>query len=391
MTWNEFYGYCEFGKSYYDLTSWEKKEVIELSNKSVFTNVRFISLIYIVIQGIYLADGFINDIFNSYFGIVYLAGLGIAIAASIGMLLLTSFKKALMNSIQPITFCYYVILTIGMLMCFAASLLLDSQNPTVVLLTYIVLTVCPLYKLIYNIIIFFEVLIGVTGLVIAYGKGINASEILIIYTVIIITFVAINYIRSSFMRGFYHQYKNKQMNKELEKLSTTDFLTSLPNRTALNDFVTVNVNNAALQKKTCGVAMIDIDNFKSFNDYYSHMIGDKCLKQIGEEIKRVSKKYEMNAFRYGGEEFIIIDLNSNIDRMEDISREIVKSVENLKIFRADLDENHQNVTISLGSVVGLLRVPEDYNDYLKIADDNLYKSKKSGKNRYTINEIKRGA
>jgi len=120
--------------------------------------------------------------------------------------------------------------------------------------------------------------------------------------------------------------------------------------------------------------MMDIDNFKRFNDTYGHMEGDQVLTRFAEVIRRSIRKVDQ-ACRYGGEEFIVILPETTADHgvrvAERIRNEFKKEVFTPK---AGITEQ---VTVSIG--VAQLTPPEESADFIKRADKRLYKAKEQGK------------
>lgn len=125
--------------------------------------------------------------------------------------------------------------------------------------------------------------------------------------------------------------------------------------------------------KSSYVCMYDIDNFKKINDTYGHDFGDEVIKAIA-GVSKKEVRYKGKAFRYGGEEFILILKNINEKQALRIAENIREAVENLSF------SNQYKVTISVG-----ITVVEDNKDVtFKKVDKKLYTSKKNGKNKITV-------
>lgn len=122
---------------------------------------------------------------------------------------------------------------------------------------------------------------------------------------------------------------------------------------------------------TVSIIMLDIDNFKKINDKHGHPGGDKVLKEIAQRIQKSIRRQDVLA-RYGGEEFIIGLPGAQEQEAFDIAQRIRKTIERGNI-------NNILVTASLG--VSEMKDPnEKPDDFIKRADQALYKSKKSGRN-----------
>ena len=130
--------------------------------------------------------------------------------------------------------------------------------------------------------------------------------------------------------------------------------------------------------------MLDIDYFKNYNDKNGHQAGDYLLKEISLIFKNSLRNKDVVA-RYGGEEFIILLPEADSNNALQISERLRKSVENYN-FRFKENQPDNKVTISLG-LTTIITKCIDTNDIIKEADKNLYKSKKSGRNKITSSII----
>ena len=117
--------------------------------------------------------------------------------------------------------------------------------------------------------------------------------------------------------------------------------------------------------------MMDIDNFKKVNDTYGHQKGDEVLVRLGQILKDM-KSSDIQPFRYGGEEFVLVVYSRSLPLVVNIAEHV------RKIFEAQEWDFGAHITISLGCAVS-----DDGDDVVKCADDNLYISKKTGKNKVT--------
>ncbi len=170
--------------------------------------------------------------------------------------------------------------------------------------------------------------------------------------------------------------------KRAEQKSNTDLLTGLGNRYALRQEAERLIKEAGRTKQHIGVGVLDIDCFKQKNDTYGHIEGDECLRQIG-KILLESVKGVGHAYRFGGDEFVILMHDGNEQGIKTLAEKIKHELHALQI------ENINSLvlpvlTISQGYASF---VPEeDTNDekLLIHADKALYEAKKAGKNGYYI-------
>jgi len=166
----------------------------------------------------------------------------------------------------------------------------------------------------------------------------------------------------------------KKIHLKLDRLASIDELTKLPNRRSLHEKLTTFLLFKERNNNPLSVVFIDVDNFKNINDTKGHHVGDKILKSLAETLNKNIRKSDFVA-RWGGEEFVILLINTDINQGQIIAEQLRSKVANSSDL---LNINQQQVTISLGitEVTG-----EDTMDtVLKRADDALYKAKSKGKN-----------
>ena len=125
--------------------------------------------------------------------------------------------------------------------------------------------------------------------------------------------------------------------------------------------------------------MLDIDDFKKVNDTYGHDVGDMVLIKLAETIKNDIRKEDL-FIRYGGEEFLIILPNSNIENTYIVAEKIKKHIEDITL---EIGHKHLKFTISLG-ISEIREGDSSIFDAIKRADINLYEAKRNGKNRVEI-------
>lgn len=171
-------------------------------------------------------------------------------------------------------------------------------------------------------------------------------------------------------------FENSLLHDEKQNMAFLDPLTKVFNRNYMEKY---HLKSYIDNKNTFSFAILDIDNFKIFNDTYGHDFGDVVLKKLSNFIKQKLNKNE-EIYRWGGEEFVISFLNKNkketYDRVEAIRSAISK-------YNIENDNTIVNITVSFG----ISEFYEDANnmkDLFLAADKALYKSKESGRNKTTI-------
>lgn len=169
--------------------------------------------------------------------------------------------------------------------------------------------------------------------------------------------------------------QNQRMTKLIEELkivSITDRLTGLYNRVFLDDSSSKIWEDGLDIKENIVVVMIDIDDFKAINDNYGHLAGDSCLKRISDLIKEYAISNNGLAFRYGGEEFLIIYKNYTVDDIKEIMTDLRASTEQIVIPKyPDITLN-----ISLGIAGAVPNGKNNFYDIVTKADKILYEEKK---------------
>ena len=167
----------------------------------------------------------------------------------------------------------------------------------------------------------------------------------------------------------------KNQRDQLKYEAVHDKLTGLYNRYQLDHEGYRKFKRAQRKKSNFTVVMIDIDHFKNVNDSYGHIIGDEVLKSVANLLK-TNRRVEDFVVRYGGEEFLMILEECNIEDAYSIAETLRKSIEAL---------NPAGVEVSASFGVAALR--EDHigmDALLKDADDALYQAKDSGRNKVVI-------
>lgn len=163
------------------------------------------------------------------------------------------------------------------------------------------------------------------------------------------------------------------MELQLKQIANSDVLTGVANRLALEEYI------AALEAKpeglsqTCVIA-IDIDNFKFVNDQYGHIVGDQVITMIADQLKRNVRASDL-IVRYGGDEFLIVLENIQIDAAKAIAESIRLGVIQENIMIPSLAKEIQ-VSVSIGIAIGA----NSWLALLEKADQSLLKAKAKGKN-----------
>ncbi len=164
--------------------------------------------------------------------------------------------------------------------------------------------------------------------------------------------------------------------EEIYRLTIEDSLTQIANKRALNEFLDKEFARAKRYQRDLSVIMVDLDHYKRVNDSYGHLMGDFVLRELAKIIGSRIRKDEMFA-RYGGEEFCIVLPEMNRDKGAPFA-------ETLRGLIAAHSFEFEGTVLKLTASLGVAElVPEmgRYDDLVALADENLYRAKREGRNR----------
>jgi diguanylate cyclase (GGDEF)-like protein len=164
----------------------------------------------------------------------------------------------------------------------------------------------------------------------------------------------------------------------LEQLATRDGLTGLANRRCFDDTLHAEWMRAMRQKQPLSLLMVDVDNFKAYNDAHGHLGGDECLKRIACAVASEMRANDLVA-RYGGEEFAVILPNQALKGAAIVAERIRCRVEQLQV-----PGKAQHVTVSIGAATAIASPDADASQLVAIADAALYRAKHMGRNRISL-------
>jgi diguanylate cyclase (GGDEF)-like protein len=174
---------------------------------------------------------------------------------------------------------------------------------------------------------------------------------------------------------------NALAHNELKKVSSTDFLTNLPNRRAFIEQLESQIKIVKRTKQPLSIAMGDIDHFKQFNDVHGHECGDYVLQQVAKIYRKNIREQDIVA-RWGGEEFIFLFFNTPA-----AGAKIALNKIRVKLEQTEL--NYQDKVIQVSSTFGaaVFELHQDFEDTINNADAALYEGKEDGRNCVKIFEF----
>jgi diguanylate cyclase (GGDEF)-like protein len=173
----------------------------------------------------------------------------------------------------------------------------------------------------------------------------------------------------------------KRAQVALEQLATRDGLTGLANRRCFDDTLQAEWQRALRQQQPLSLLMVDVDNFKQYNDAYGHLGGDQCLQRIAGAVSSEMRANDLVA-RYGGEEFAVILPNQSLKGAAIVAERIRCRVEQLHL--PNLGSKRHVVTVSIGAATALAAPENHPSQLVAIADSALYRAKHMGRNRISL-------
>jgi diguanylate cyclase (GGDEF)-like protein len=177
-----------------------------------------------------------------------------------------------------------------------------------------------------------------------------------------------------------------QLAKTAERLrseSLTDMLTGLVNRRGFDAQLAQAIGDGARRARGVALLMIDIDNFKTYNDTYGHPAGDRCLRLVADVLRKHANRTRDVAARFGGEELALIMPETNLGGAAVVARRLRAAVESLAIPQGN-GARHRVVTISIGVCAVSNALEVSPASMLAEADRALYAAKQGGRNRVVL-------
>ncbi|MDO6386936.1 diguanylate cyclase [Uliginosibacterium sp. 31-12] len=176
----------------------------------------------------------------------------------------------------------------------------------------------------------------------------------------------------------------KRQGDQLLELAMRDGLTGIHNRRAFDEQLLIECRRHRRTPGPLGLAIVDIDYFKPFNDFYGHQAGDACLRQIALCIEESARRPGEMAARYGGEEFAVILPNTEREEACRFGEFLVERVRALALPHEI--SSFGMVTVSVGVAAGKPAIDGGNNEIVAAADAALYRAKAAGRNRVMLAE-----
>ncbi|MCL2304038.1 MAG: diguanylate cyclase [Planctomycetaceae bacterium] len=203
----------------------------------------------------------------------------------------------------------------------------------------------------------------------AYDYSKKLSENQVFFMVIIVIAVTLMLVSAVILL-----VRNLKLSLKLRELASKDALTNILNRRCFMEQGLVQAERSLRTGQKCFIVLYDLDYFKTINDKYGHLAGDKVLKKVTQRVKAAIRPYDLHG-RYGGEEFILlmidIDETSLANAIERLRQSICEPME--------IDSKRISVSASFG--ISAVTPPLNMDTAIKFADEALYQAKQTGRNR----------
>ncbi|MEM8492426.1 MAG: diguanylate cyclase [Pseudomonadota bacterium] len=214
-------------------------------------------------------------------------------------------------------------------------------------------------------------------------NGAVVASVVLLYLLLVLA--SSNRIYQTIRNSVELAHKNKALADQLYHFSNTDGLTGLANRRFLDSSLETMLGLHARHDLGFSLLLIDVDDFKAFNDNNGHLAGDECLKTIAQTAQQVFSRKEDLVARYGGEEFAVLLPGFEAEEATVVAQAFLKRVYELNL-RHEQSTNDGRVTVSIGLTDTTSEHYSTPECLLAGADQALYSAKRSGKNQLQRNK-----
>ena len=185
--------------------------------------------------------------------------------------------------------------------------------------------------------------------------------------------------------------KLKQQSDFLGHMAYLDGLTNIPNRRQFDEIFEAEWRRALRSAMPLSVVLVDVDEFKNYNDHYGHAAGDECLKTVAATLKGSLNRAMDFAARYGGEEFVAVLPGLEFTAAMDMAETMRSNIEHLEMAHAFTDCARKTLTASFGVATVTPTRDISREQLMKWADEALYEAKQDGRNRVRGREAGNGS
>ena len=344
------------------------------SEQSIFTRqsfsiVFFATIIFTLTNGFYLVK---NILFNTMITIDMIP-LYMMVGSCVAMFFFLTFYKNYGSELSRFALLAFYIIIIASVTIFMVSCNYHKIGLSISMCYLFVIMIAPTYKIVDTVIVCLLILLSWwLPSKLPYADNYDLFKHFLLRASIVAGFIAI---RSVFLRQSANERYVKEMSNSFIKLAYNDIMTGTLNKKAMEAYCTFITER--MRPAEVSVIIYDIDNFKSYNDHYSHIKGDTVLKRVAESVVKVLERHDSYLFRFGGEEFTVILPNMAEREARFLASELLDAVRGAAIEREDLP-GKSIVTASFGVASGTNEALRDLS-LIAEADKQLYVSKNSGR------------
>lgn len=339
--------------------------------------VFFATILFLMTNGFYLVK---NIVFNTMI-VIDMIPLYMMVASSVAMMIFLMLYKNHGSELSRYVLLAYYAVVIASVTIFMVSCNSHKIGLSISMCYLFVIMIAPTYKLFDTVLICVLILISwwLPGKL-PYADNYNLFKHFLLRFSIVAGFIAV---RTVFIRQSANERYITEMSNSFVKLAYNDMMTGTLNKKALETYCTFVAEKMMPEKVS--VIIYDIDNFKSYNDNYSHMKGDEALRLVAESVVDVLKKSDRYLFRFGGEEFVAVLPDTDEDDAQRVASELLGAVRSAAIPRDDLP-GKSIVTASFGVACGTSGELKNLSLIAK-ADKQLYVGKNGGKDCVAANGV----
>ena len=345
--------------------------------KQNFAIVFFATILFLLTNGFYLVKNIVLKTTIT----IDMVPLYMMVAASLGMLIFVTRNKRYDSQLSGFVLLAFYTVVIASVTVFMVSCNFHKIGLSISMCYLFVIMIAPTYKRFDTVFICILILVSwwLPGQL-PYAENYDMFKHFLLRFSILAGFIAI---RSIFLRQSASERYVKEVNNFFLKLVYNDIMTGTLNKKAMEAYRTFITERMAPEKVS--IIIYDIDNFKSYNDNYSHLKGDQALNVVSESVVGVLEKSDRYLFRFGGEEFVVILPDTDEREARLIASELLEAVRAAAVPRYDLPDQNI-VTASFGVACG---AAEELNDLsiLAKADRQLYICKSNGKDCVAANGV----
>lgn len=176
---------------------------------------------------------------------------------------------------------------------------------------------------------------------------------------------------------------NRKLSSKLHDHAYNDELSGVSNRRSVLERLTQHLEQAKLSNSWLTVMMLDLDHFKQINDQHGHLIGDECIKKVGQCLKQSVRSNTDIVGRYGGEEFLLVFPNLSDSKAVQVAEQLLDHVRKI-----DMQASALQISATIGVVSRQVTPAMTAEHLLRLADQALYQGKHAGRDRVMVSDAK---